>query len=104
MESSNFSEILKDLRKRSGLTQQQLGELMGKSKSIVSYYELQERSPSPNALVKLAAIFHVSTDYLLGVDPARRLDVTELTEEDVTTVSSLIDLLRKKNRSLRESR
>ena len=104
MESSNFSEILKDLRKRSGLTQQQLGELMGKSKSIVSYYELQERSPSPNALVKLAAIFHVSTDYLLGVDPARRLDVTELTEEDVTTVSSLIDLLRKKNRSLREAR
>ncbi len=65
MDSNNFGEILKDLRKRAGLTQEQLGEQIGKSKSVVSFYELRERSPSPAILVKLASVFHVSTDYLL---------------------------------------
>ncbi len=101
MDSNNFGEILKDLRKRAGLTQEQLGEQIGKSKSVVSFYELQERSPSPAILVKLASVFHVSTDYLLGVDPSRRLDVSELSEEDITVITLMIDLLRKKNHKLR---
>lgn len=101
MDSNNFGEILKDLRKRAGLTQEQLGEQIGKSKSVVSFYELRERSPSPAILVKLASVFHVSTDYLLGVDPSRRLDVSELSEEDITVVTLMIDLLRKKNHKLR---
>ena len=71
MDSNNFGEILKDLRKRAGLTQEQLGEQIGKSKSVVSFYELRERSPSPAILVKLASVFHVSTDYLLGVEIGR---------------------------------
>ncbi len=77
------------------------GEQIGKSKSVVSFYELQERSPSPAILVKLASVFHVSTDYLLGVDPSRRLDVSELSEEDITVITLMIDLLRKKNHKLR---
>ena len=101
MDSNNFGEILKDLRKRAGLTQAQLGEQIGKSKSVVSFYELRERSPSPAILVKLASVFHVSTDYLLGVDPSRRLDVSELSEEDITVITLMIDLLRKKNHKLR---
>lgn len=99
MDSNNFGEILKDLRTKSGLTQEQLGELIGKSKSVVSFYELRERRPSPTALVKLASVFHVSTDYLLGVDSARRLDVSELNDEDIAVVSLMIDLLRKKNQN-----
>ncbi len=101
MDSNNFGEILKDLRKRAGLTQEQLGEQIGKSKSVVSFYELRERSPSPAILVKLASVFHVSTDYLPGVDPSRRLDVSELSEEDITVITLMIDLLRKKNHKLR---
>lgn len=101
MDSNNFGEILKDLRKRAGLTQEQLGEQIGKSKSVVSFYELRERSPSPAILVKLASVFHVSTDYLLGVDPSRRLDVSKLSEEDITVITLMIDLLRKKNHKLR---
>jgi len=104
VDSKNFGEILKDLRKRSGLTQEQLGEQIGKSKSIIYFYELRDRSPSPVALIKLASVFHVSTDYLLGVDPARRLDVSELTEEDIAVVTQMIDLLRKKNQNRQKLR
>ena len=63
----DFGNVLKKLRQQEGLTQQQLANKLGVTKSVISYYELQERYPSPDILTKLAQIFHVSTDYLLGI-------------------------------------
>ena len=64
----DFGKILKELRKSAGLSQQTLAEKLGVTKSLISYYELQERSPSPEMLIKLTKLFHVSADYLLGID------------------------------------
>lgn len=97
MEVINFGKILKELRLKAGLTQKQLAAQIGVTKSVVSFYELQERTPSPAVLVKLAAAFHVSTDYLLGIDHTRRLDASGLTEDDIKVVSLMIDTLRQKN-------
>ncbi len=93
----NFGKTLKRLRLDAGLTQKQLAMQIGVTKSVISFYELQERIPSPAILVKLSAVFHVSTDYLLGIDHIERLDVSGLTKEDVKLVSQLIDALRNKN-------
>ncbi|MBD8918540.1 MAG: XRE family transcriptional regulator [Lachnospiraceae bacterium] len=98
----NFGKTLKELRIQHGLTQQQLALQLGITKSVVSYYELQERSPSPDILVKLASIFHVSTDYLLGLEKCSTpdkiyLDVSDLESEDITTLNLLITHLRNKN-------
>lgn len=79
------------------MTQQQLAAQIGVSKSVISYYELQERIPSPEILLKLASVFHVSTDYLLGVSNDKVLDVSGLDEEDMAVLSSMVSLLRKKN-------
>ena len=79
------------------MTQQQLAAQIGISKSVVSYYELQERIPSPEILLKLASTFHVSTDYLLGISNDKVLDVSGLDEEDIAVLSSMVSLLRKKN-------
>lgn len=98
VESLNFGKILKELRLKSGLTQKQLAAQMGVTKSLISFYELQERVPSPSVLIKLSTIFHVSTDYLLGIDTTKRLDVSDLEEDDIKVVSLMIDTLRKKNR------
>jgi len=97
MKTIDFGKRLKELRTESGLTQQQLAARMGLSKSAVSLYECMERAPSPNVLIKLSAVFHVSTDYLLGMDKVKRIDVSGLSEEDIILVEHLIDLLRKKN-------
>lgn len=93
----NFGNTLKRLRLDAGLTQKQLAMQIGVTKSVISFYELQERIPSPAILVKLAAVFHVSTDYLLGIDHIERLDVSGLTKNDVKLVSQIIDSLRSKN-------
>lgn len=72
---------------------------IGVSKSVVSYYELQERTPSPEILLKLASIFHVSSDYLLGIEKNNVLDVSGLEAEDIAVLNSMITLLRKKNQT-----
>lgn len=97
MESMNFGKVLKELCLKAGLTQKELAAQIGITKSVISFYELQERTPSPAILVKLAAVFHVSTDYLLGIDSIERLDISGLTEDDVKVVSLMIDTLRRKN-------
>ena len=93
----DFGNVLRRLRLQERLTQQQLAQRLGVTKSVVSYYELQERYPSPEILVKLAAIFHVTTDYLLGLDPRETLDLTGLDEDDIATVRQMVTALRKKH-------
>lgn len=93
----NFGQRLKDLRIQAGLTQQQLVWQIGTSKSVISFYENQERIPSPTVLIQLASVFHVSSDYLLGIDNTERLDLTGLDEEDKHVVSLMVETLRKKN-------
>ena len=90
-----FGKRLKELRTQAKLTQQQLGELVGVTKSVVSFYELQERAPSPEVLIKLAGIFHVSTDYLLGLEKGITIDVTGLDSDEIALISELVRKLRK---------
>lgn len=94
----DFGTRLKALRTQMGLTQKQLAERLGVTKSVVSYYELQERYPSPEILVKLARIFHVSTDYLLGVEMSQYLDISDLDDEDKLLLQHTVSVLRGKKR------
>ena len=79
-------------------TQAQLAARVGVTKSVVSFYELQERTPSPDVLIKLARIFHVSADYLLGLDKAETIDVSGLGQEDIAILRALTESLRNKDR------
>ena len=93
----DFGERLKKLRKQEGLTQQNLADRLGVTKSVVSYYELQERYPSPEILIKLASIFHVSSDFLLGLEMKESISLTGLDDEDIKIVKNLIEHLKAKN-------
>ena len=93
----NFGEKLRTLRKTAGMTQTDLANRLHVTKSVVSYYELLERSPSPDVLIKLADIFHVTTDYLPGVTHRKMLDVSDLSDDDVRLPLLTIEILRKKN-------
>lgn len=93
----DFGTTLKELRRRAGLTQKELADRLWLSKATVSYYEQSVRYPSPDVLVKISEIFHVSTDYLLGLEEKRQtLDVTDLPDEDVEFLRNAVELLWKK--------
>lgn len=95
VEKVDFGSNLKKLRAQSGLTQKQLADRLGVTKSVVSYYELQERNPSPDVLIRCAKIFHVTADYLLGLDTREMLDISNLGDEDVAILRALAERMRK---------
>lgn len=95
----DFGGKLKELRTQAGMTQQQLATLVGVTKSVISFYELRERAPSPDVLIKCAGIFHVSTDYLLGIDKSDTLDISGLNESDIAILRALVESLREKESS-----
>lgn len=92
----NMGEKLKSLRLEKKLTQKQIADRIGLAISAVSSYESGTRYPSFEVLIKLSRIFHVSTDYLLGITEQRVIDVTGLDDNEVELVSQLVDMLRKK--------
>ena len=92
----NFGEKLKALRTSQKLTQQQLADRVGVAKSVVSYYEAGDRYPSYDVLVKIARIFHTTTDYLLDVSKDHVIDVTGLSDEDIAVVRTVAEALKKK--------
>lgn len=57
---------LKDLRLKKGLSQQELGDLLGVTKVSVCGYENGTRTPSLETFILIAQIFNTTTDYLLG--------------------------------------
>ena len=93
----NFGEKLKQLRTDAGMTQAELASRLNVTNSVVSYYELHERTPSPEVLIKLSGIFHVTTDYLLGINHDKLLDVSDLSDDDMKFLLLTIETLRKKN-------
>ena len=94
-----IGERLKELRKSKGWTQVQVAAKMGLTDSVISFYERQERAPSPEVLIKFAELYDVSTDYLLGVKKVndQHLDVTGLSKREITILKEFIEILRKKN-------
>lgn len=95
----DFGKKLKELRKQSGMTQRQLADKLGITKSVVSYYELSERTPSPDVLKDIALIFRVSTDYLLGIERNKTIDVSDLSDEDINLLLATVEALKKKKSS-----
>lgn len=61
-----FSDRLKQLRKDSGLLQQDMAEKIGITKSAYGYYEQGKTTPDVITAKKIANILGVSVDYLLG--------------------------------------
>lgn len=57
---------LRETRMAKTMTQQQTADYLTISLNAYQKYEQGTRTPSPEALVKLADLFEVSTDYLLG--------------------------------------
>ncbi len=62
-----FNKRLKELRKTENISQCQLAKMIGVAQSNVSDWENDVSRPEYENLIKIAEIFDVSTDYLLGL-------------------------------------
>lgn len=63
-----FCKRLKELRKKAGFTQQQLGNMIGVTKVSICCYENGTRTPTLDTLIDIANCLNVELAYLLGAD------------------------------------
>ncbi len=96
----NLGNKLKVLRTQKMLTQEQVAIRLGITKAMISAYELGTRYPSLEMLVKLAQSYNVSTDYLLGLNKEKSLDISNLTNEQLAVISSIITQFQAKHPSI----
>ena len=84
------------------LSQEQLARLLGVDRSTISSYESDVRQPPLDTLSRIADVFGVSTDYLLGRTNDLSFDVFDLTREDTALLYKLASELTEKNRKIRQ--
>ena len=78
-----FSEKLYDLRKKGGLSQEQLAEQLGVSRQAVSKWESGKAIPESDTLVSISEYFHVTLDYLM-----KENDIADLESEPVVSMNN----------------
>ena len=90
----DFGNTLKTLRLHEEMTQAQLSQKLGLTKSVISAYETGLRLPSYDVLIHIAQIFKVSTDYLLGVEQKDSLYLSGLTQNEKSALLALIKAMK----------
>lgn len=90
----NFGNNLKTLRLREGMTQANLAQKLGITKSVISAYETGLRLPSYDVLIHIAKLFKVSTDYLLGIENKQEIDLSGLSAEEINALLNLIKAMK----------
>lgn len=108
-----FYQRLKELRLNAGYTQTELGEKLGLSNGAIGLYEQNKRAPTNETLKKMATLFKVPIDYLLGFDDfimtnetisqknarfALFNSIMALDDDDQELVLSIIENLKNRNK------
>lgn len=90
----DFGTRLRKLRVNKGLTQAQLAERLGLTKSVISAYERDVRLPTYDTLISITRIFNVTSDYLLGIEKKWEIDISGLGDREVNALKTLISALK----------
>ena len=85
----DFGARIKQLRVSRHMSQETLGKKLDRSKSIICSYENNVRIPPLDVLVKMAVIFNVSLDYLIGIDKNEMISISKLDDEQKQIIRSL---------------
>lgn len=108
-----FQDKIKELRTTKRMTQQQVADILGITRPAYTAYESGKRQPDFDTLQKLAEIYEVSTDYLLGTTDKKETKGEEassyvktiaahmddnLTEEQFNNIIDYIDFITNKHK------
>jgi transcriptional regulator with XRE-family HTH domain len=94
-----FSDRLKEIRKNSGMAQKEVAAELEMSLSGYQNLEYNQRDPKPETIRKLATLFNVSSDYLLGLENIQNrlleqaFDVV-LAQNEVSTTGMMYEIMK----------
>jgi len=79
MNDYTFGEKIYKLRSELGISQNELGDMVGVSNKAVSKWEMGASKPTISTMNKLAAIFNVSIEYLLNENKKHNVNIIVIT-------------------------
>ncbi|MBQ8310445.1 MAG: helix-turn-helix transcriptional regulator, partial [Clostridia bacterium] len=93
----NVADRIRYMREKLGMTQTDLANKLGISRSAVNAWEMSLSFPSLSNIVEMARIFHVTTDYLLSFIDRITVDITDLGNEEREVIIKTVNCLQSKN-------
>lgn len=105
-----FGEKLRKLRTEKGITQAQLGEIVGVSDRVIGYYESDDRFPKDDTILKkMADYFNISLDEMLGrstinepikiaASTKNGLDLSSMSEKDRQVIIDMYNALKNRGK------
>lgn len=94
----DFGCRLRELRLNKKLTQTQVARRLNLSKTTISGYENNIKTPSLDVLTQLSILYGVSSDYILGLENRDMLLIDGLTDKQRKVLDLLLDEFRTQNK------
>lgn len=85
-----ISETIRALRESAGFSQAQLAKKLDVTRSSVNAWEMGLSTPTIQYVVAMSKLFHVSADYLLGIEAKLSIHLDGYSSEEKEIIYSLI--------------
>lgn len=92
-----ISEKIKELRELSQISQSQLAKKLDVTRSSVNAWENGLSTPTTQYIVDMAKLFHVSADYILGMETEHMVSLRGYSEEEIKLVMNLLHYIDSRN-------
>jgi len=93
-----FDDTIRSLRYSRRMTQAELANRLGITRTVISAYENGTRQPSHEVLIKMAGVFNVSLDYLYNYGNSQKvrhsLDLTGMERDHRILLEEMADIIR----------
>lgn len=85
-----IGDQIRSLREKAGISQSELARKLGVTRSSVNAWESGLSAPTAVYLIELSKLFHVSVDFILGLDNRHQLELSNFTEEEIQILYKMI--------------
>lgn len=92
-----IGDTIRALRERAGYSQSELARRLSVTRSSVNAWESGLSAPTAANIIELTRLFHVTADYLLGLDTSETVSLSGLSEGEIRLLYSLLDCLRRRD-------
>ena len=94
MEISDSGTRLKELRKKKGLSQEEVANRINVTKNTISSYERKVINPKLEVLIDLAILYNTSVDYILGLSKRPHIFLDDCTPKQQRLITNVVESIK----------